>query len=354
MAFLTSAMDRKLYLFLVLGIFLVGSLVYFGVFYGKKTEKPSDSNGGGQSSIIGEPQESEGDEGKSTESVVVSKPHKPQPSPKITGEKGRVVFGITDAAAELQYIKSVIVSVSQIQIYSPTKGWVDIPVGLKVYDLLDLRQKALVSLIADASVEVGDYTRTRLKVDSVAVVLNDGKNLGAKLPSGEIVLANALSVKKGESSAIVFDFLVDKSLYTTIDGKYIFMPVLKLITYPGGIISVGSDGKVNISSGVSAFQVSAGMDENGRLKDSYNFDPLARLEILGPSIKVVPFNLNEDGLKISAQGAIDIIVSSGKITNALSVKLILRDNSRFWRVTGYKGAQFLSFDVDGITGAIAD
>ena len=89
-----------------------------------------------------------------------------------TQTQGKIIFGITDAAASMSNISSVLITVDSAQIHSEQKGWIAVANEPKQYDLLALKQSGGIALIADTVVDMGTYNQVRLLVSKVVVVEN--------------------------------------------------------------------------------------------------------------------------------------------------------------------------------------
>lgn len=269
----------------------------------------------------------------------------------IPKESGRVVFAITDAAADMGKIKAIFLTTTKIQVHSEAKGWITVSSVPKTFDLLELKKTGSFGLLADVSLEKGSYSQMRLTVSEVKVEHNDSTTQIAKLPSGDVRLVGITTVTKGETSAVTFDFEADRSLHTTTDGKYIFAPVVKILTRTNVIVEILVKNKVRFSSGVTSIEYNIGMDENGVMKNNFALDPLARFEVVNNIITIKPQGTSDVGAQISAAQAIDIAKKNG-LTTVLSVRLETKDTGRVWNVTGLKGTALLVIKVHAETGAV--
>jgi|SRR3989344_4667106 len=204
-----------------------------------------------------------------------------------TQNQGRVVFAVTDASVPFTNVESVILMVNELAVHSPTKGWITILKDLRAFDLLKLRKNPLLAFLADTKLDPGTYNQVRLLVEKVTVT-SGGQTQEAKLPSGDLKLITKLVVTKGENSSVVFDFLLDKSLHTTTDGKYIFLPVIKLQTQSVLKSIQIRSGELTIPTGTIDSDATIGMDENGNTKNGFSFNPATEFELEGEKIKVKP------------------------------------------------------------------
>ncbi|HHT9145881.1 MAG TPA: DUF4382 domain-containing protein [Candidatus Wunengus sp. YC61] len=182
--------------------------------------------------------------------------------------QGKVVFGVTDVAEDMSGVSSVFVTVNKVEIHSATKGWVTASNETKQYDLLALKQSGAVSLLANANVDVGTYDQMRLMISKVTVVKN-GVSQDAKLPSGELKIISDIVVNADKTLTVVFDFMADKSLHITGNGKFIFTPVIKVKKQSNANVELKSNGEINIMGGNQENDENVGMDEKGEVKNDF-------------------------------------------------------------------------------------
>jgi len=182
--------------------------------------------------------------------------------------QGKVVFGVADAAGDMQGVSSVVVTVDKVEVHSAANGWVTVSTTTKDYDLLLLKQSGAVSLLANANLDVGTYDQVRLMISKVVVTKN-GVSQEAKLPSGELKLVGSVVVNADKTSSVVFDFLTDKSLHVTGKGKFIFAPVIKVKKQNDTKVELKSDDEVVITGGRHENDEDFGMDEKGDVKSNF-------------------------------------------------------------------------------------
>lgn len=178
--------------------------------------------------------------------------------------EGRVVFGITDAAADMGSVTEVKVTVDEIQAHSETEGWITISSSSQTYDLLELKNENKVVVLKDAMLKSGTYTQTRLVISKVMIVDEEGEH-EAKLPSNEVKIVGDVVVEENLSSAVTFDFIADESLHITGNGEYIMAPVIQLESRSNVNISINSANELNISGGRVVASTKTGMDIEGKV-----------------------------------------------------------------------------------------
>lgn len=219
-------------------------------------------------------------------------------------QQGRAVFAITDAAANMGAVTSVMVTVDGVKVHSETKGWITVSSTQKTYDLLKLKAEGKQELLADAQLDEGTYNQIRLDISKVVVTDAQGSH-DAKLPSGELKINGNLVVGANSTSTANLDFIADESLHVTGNGKYIMAPVVQVETRENAYVEVKANNKVEIKSGKVKTNAKVGMDLNGNV---------------GVGVKV-PADVD---ISIDAAGAIKI---GGK--SSTKVKNVVKGNTIF-------------------------
>lgn len=249
--------------------------------------------------------------------------------------QGKVVLGITDAAADLNGVSSVFITINNIQIHSATSGWATVSNETKQHDLLALKQSGTVSLLANANVNVGTYDQIKLTVEKVTVVKN-GVSQEAKLPSGELKMIASIVVSADKTSTIVFDFIADKSLHMTGSGKIIFAPVVKIQKTINANVELTSKNEVKITGGNKEKDEDVGMDEKGEVKGNFelkgdlDIDENDRIKIgvgVGGNVKIddeLVFNFTAQN-NSGVSGTATIEDEDGKIKVTLKTKSSVLD-----------------------------
>ncbi len=181
-----------------------------------------------------------------------------------TSGNGRVVFAVTDAAADMGIVSSVKVTVDNVQVHSATKGWTTVSSTQKTYDLLQLKAEGKQELLADAELEEGTYDQIRLDISNVIVTDAQGQH-EAKLPSNQLQIKGDIIVEANATATATFDFIADESLHVTGNGKYIMAPVVQVETRQDADVDVSSDNKVEIEGGRVKTRALVGMDAEGNV-----------------------------------------------------------------------------------------
>ncbi len=207
------------------------------------------------------------------------------PAEEAAPREGRVVFTITDAAADMGAVTSVKVTVDAVRVHSATEGWVTVSAEPKTFDLLQLKAEGSQALLADVQLKEGTYQQLRLDVSNVVVTDAEGDH-EAKLPSGELKIVGDLEVNADSTSTATFDFLVNESLHLTGNGEYILAPVVQLETRESAQVEVTSRNRVEVRAGNVKTKVKVGMDEEGRVGVGLGIPARVNVSIEGGRIRV--------------------------------------------------------------------
>ena len=200
-------------------------------------------------------------------------------------EEGRVVFTITDAAANISAVTSIMVTVDSVRVHSATEGWVTVSSEAQTFDLLKLKAEGSQELLADVKLEEGTYQQLRLDISKVVVVDAEGEH-EAKLPSGELKIVGDLEVKANSTSTATFDFIADESLHLTGNGEYILAPVVQLETKTDAEVEVKANQKVEIKAGKVKTNIKVGMDAEGNVGAGVGIPAKAKVSIAQGKVKV--------------------------------------------------------------------
>ena len=193
--------------------------------------------------------------------------------------QGRVVFSITDAAADLGAVSSIDVTIDRVEVHNDAEGWVTVSDTPKTYDLLELRDENGTVALADVMLDAGTYQQIRMEISDVTVTDAEGEE-EAKLPSGELRLVGNVVVEENITSAVTFDFIANESLHTTGNGRYIFAPVIQLETRTDADVAVAADyNRVRIRGGTVTTATRLGMDVDGNVGAGLTIPAEARVDI---------------------------------------------------------------------------
>ncbi len=231
----------------------------------------------------------------------------PNPYQSSNAGTGRVVFAVKDAATSVMTATSIMMTVDKVEAHSAANGWVTVTTQPRQYDLLKLKASGAAQLLADANLAAGTYDQIRLNISRVDVTAG-GKTTQAKLPSNTLKIVGNVVVTAGGTSTVTLDFIADKSLHMTGDGKFILAPVVKLQSESDVTADIDADGKVTIGVGGHVdSDETVGMDEKG--------DTEADFELKGD------LNIGDDGLIKIGSG------ESSSTSHEVTVALNAENNS---------------------------
>ena len=216
-----------------------------------------------------------------------------QPAP-ATGLAGKVVFGVTDDLISPGTLRALNLTIKEVWVHSSTKGWILVSKTPRTFDLFQLHSLGATEFLAEGNLATGNYNQVRLIIERVIAINASGASQEVKLPSGDLKMPGDLEIVKGETSAVIFDFLSDKSLHVTGKGEYIFSPVIKLDIQNNAKTQVAvknqlyPNGRLEVLNGRSRFNAVIGMDEKGMVKINGGINTNAVVEIVDGIIKVTP------------------------------------------------------------------
>ncbi len=283
---------RKYYLIGVTGIILL-SVIGFLLYTSNGSKQNSGTEGGGAIQSASPAGEGTGAEtpapSPSQTSGSASKTSSKGPTVTISKSQGRVIFALKDEFVSIDQIDSILFTVNEIQVQSPTKGWITVMTGPRVYDLVQIYKSGTEEFLAETLLDQGTYNQMKMSVGAIRVIQR-GETIAeeVKLPSGELKIPARLQTAKGENSSVEIDMLSEKSLHTATDGKFIFLPVVRVETKSNVTSFQVRQNMVTVIGGTPVYDATFGMDENGNVKDGYRLNPSAKLEISGDKIKIVP------------------------------------------------------------------
>ncbi|MEX0763217.1 MAG: DUF4382 domain-containing protein [Dehalococcoidia bacterium] len=203
------------------------------------------------------------------------------PAPEGTdGSTGNAVFVVSDAAADMGAVTHIRLTVDQVRVHGEAGGWTTVSSESRTYELLELKASGAAALFAEAELAAGHYNQIQIDVSEVIVVDADGEH-EAKLPSNTLRLHGDLDVEADATATANFDFIADRSLHITGQGRYIFAPVIQLETRSNASVEIDTTGVVEITGGSTVTDVRVGTDTDGNIDAGVMIAPDAVLSISG-------------------------------------------------------------------------
>ena len=109
-------------------------------------------------------------------------------------------------------------------------GWLTIVNESQTFDLIALQNVS--APLGEQNLTAGKYTQIRLTVESANITINRSgqrEEQTLKIPSSKIKLIHPFTITKNETTVLTLDFLVDKSIHETGNGKFMLKPTIKII-----------------------------------------------------------------------------------------------------------------------------
>ena len=216
--------------------------------------------------------------------------------------RGELYFTVTDDTADIQSVNEISLQIKKIEIHNETRGWVTASSGSKSYDLLSLKANGQTKIYSAGRVMAGTYDRARITLGNVIVDHKTKGKVEAVLPSNEIVFNTKINVKANSSSNVTLDFLADKSLHSSAEGKYVFAAVVNAESRSDTNVEVKSNDEVIVSGGSIDSKVSVGVDLTGQTKINFQLDSSAGLKVEESLLGGVKFMLGgQTYMKVGAE-----------------------------------------------------
>ena len=191
---------------------------------------------------------------------------------------GRVVMTVTDAAANMNNVTDVNITINSVAFHSQEKNWVTVSSPKLTYDLVALKLSGNQALLTDLSLPPAHYDQIRLEVSGVTVTDANGTH-DAMMPSNTLLLNGEIVVLADKTSTASFDFILDQSLYTTTDNRYVFAPVIQFDSRTDGNADTTLTDNVILSGGTIQTSSLVGMDVVGNLVIGGNLPPILHIDV---------------------------------------------------------------------------
>jgi hypothetical protein len=185
----------------------------------------------------------------------------------------------------------------EVAVHSEMTGWTTLSTRATTVDLLDLRADSRHALLADTSLEPGEYDQLRFDVRSVYVTDASGRH-EAVMPDNELVMNAQTSVNAESTSSASIDIIADNSLHTATDGRYVFAPVMQVETRSNAQVNAQNAQSVAITGGIVQTNERVGMDVAGNLVIGGSLPPYLNITSTGRIVgyQDAPIGLNVTGM----------------------------------------------------------
>jgi hypothetical protein len=206
--------------------------------------------------------------------------------------KGSLYVGVTDATLDITNVDDINLAVKKVEIYSPTKGWVTVSSNQKNFDLLTLKSSGEVQMYANSTMDQDTYSKVRVTLGDANIKTKTKGTVRAVLPASQVVMNEQVRVADGQSTQIKLDFLADKSLHSTTDGKYVFAPVINSESRSNTQITSGNNSVLTTFGGNVDDNVSVGVDLSGSSRSNFQLTTDNTLQIKSSSGGITNFILS--------------------------------------------------------------
>ncbi len=211
----------------------------------------------------------------------------PTPAANISAEavKGRIVVTATSAAADLQDITGIAVTVQNISIHNASQGWSDLSAPAATLNLVQMQNESAETVLVDAYADIGSYDRIRLILANPVVTDAAGEH-NATLPSTEYAADANLTVAMESAAVATFDFIANESLHVTDQGDYVFAPVANVTARNDAMVVSMGGNQVITSGGDVATQAKVGMDADGNVGPGMGIPANATLTVESGKVRI--------------------------------------------------------------------
>ncbi|AKG53241.1 hypothetical protein DGWBC_0562 [Dehalogenimonas sp. WBC-2] len=203
-----------------------------------------------------------------------------------TTGNGEVYFTISDASTDLQSVTKYEVTIDKVEAHVEGGSWTVISTESKTYDLIQLKNQNQIMLVASSSIKAANYDRVRCNVAKATITDNTGVHQ-ATLVKNTCEFDSRFEIKSDTKASVNLDFLADKCLYLTTDGKYVMATSIRCETRNSAQIQVSSNNEVQISGGQTQTNAHYGMGMDGMMKSGFELAADAALKIEGSAVVVI-------------------------------------------------------------------
>jgi hypothetical protein len=129
--------------------------------------------------------------------------------------------------------RSINVTFSEVKLHSNATGWVSFLSEPKTFDLLGLHIDNLTAQLGLKEIEIGNYTKLWIVVDTATGVLNaTNETVVFDVPSGTLKIQHLFTIQEGNNT-ITVDIDLDNSILVH-HGMYKLLPVISGLDHEGG------------------------------------------------------------------------------------------------------------------------
>jgi len=177
---------------------------------------------------------------------------------------GDVVFAISDAAADMGQITAMEMTINQIRVRTEGGEWTTVSNETQTFDLLQLRAMNTSQLMVQTQLQTRNYDLVELNCSRVRVTNGSGTH-DCLMINSRLQMECMLEVQTNTMTTAHFDFIADESLHETIDGRYVFAPLIAVQTRTHAEVQVRNNNEVDISGGTVRTNAEIGMNIDGEM-----------------------------------------------------------------------------------------
>lgn len=140
---------------------------------------------------------------------------------------------VTDATNATSWNTTSVVIVNEVDEDNKSNaGWYTIVNESQTFDLMVLQN--LTDILGEKNLSVGKYTQIRLTVENAVITINDSDSGEIEvhdliIPSNNVKMTKSFWIYSGETTVLILDFDIYKSVHITGNNKFILKPTIKVI-----------------------------------------------------------------------------------------------------------------------------
>ena len=161
----------------------------------------------------------------------------PGNSALIEESTGFLQIRVTDMPPDLN-VTAINVELSNVEVHkagdeSGDNGrWIPVEMTEQPFEvnLIELQMSDIEKVLSEEEITTGHYTQIRMDValQSIEIDEEEVEDVDFVLPGGKLKIVGSFEIGEGQETELVLDFLADKSLVVTGQGKLVFKPVVHM------------------------------------------------------------------------------------------------------------------------------
>jgi hypothetical protein len=175
--------------------------------------------------------------------------------------KGTLYVGITDDAFEVDQLRQIDILIGNLRVVAAEGEPFSVDMDNKQFDLLQLKKSGVPGFIGKIELDAGTYPELQMIISDVKVDKGGG-DMTAKMPLKIMNMVGDIVIVPGQDSVVVIDFLADKSMHLTGQGRMIFAPVVAYESTKQASVQV-SGKQLLIGTGSLVVRKELGMNTDG-------------------------------------------------------------------------------------------